>query len=104
MTIQPPGPVRLFPVAPSISDPVIVRDDTGRHVCEHADVFAAVLAAAATATTTARPVWLIRPDRWHASITPTDLGWHVDGTDTAPLDAIRRVLTTHAQGATHEHH
>lgn len=92
MIDPPPGPQRLFPVEP-VGDPLaVVAADPYRVVLRTDDLAAAAISAAGTTTHT-NPVWITSPDRWHATVTRTGDRWRVDGTEHAPLDAIRRALT-----------
>jgi hypothetical protein len=92
-----PGPVRLFSIEPDdrirVTYRVIGHD--AREIATGHDLTVAVVIAATTSISTARPVWVSSPDRWACCITRTTEGFVADQEVTAvaaPLDAIRRVL------------
>lgn len=91
--IAPPGPQRLFTVAPATTGTLDVIAANGLTIYHCRDLAAAVLTAAAIARNRSEPTWLVAPDHWTARLDPT--GHHVTATGStrSPIDAIRRVLT-----------
>ena len=88
-----PGPQRLFPVDADDQAPLHVLDADGRLVTTTHNLAAAAIAAAAAAHRHGR-AWLVAVDRWSVALDASAADWHPIGADGAPLDAIRRVLTT----------
>ena len=90
-----PGPHRLFPVTPPAATRLEIVGADGTVLVRTGDLAAATIACAAIATRRRQPAWVIAPDRWAVQITRTPDGWHTEttGTDPAPIDTIRRVLT-----------
>lgn len=92
-TATPPGPVRLFDVDPGNDPLTVIIADPYRVVLTTDALAAAAYSAGAEAIRLGHAIWITSPDRWHATVTRTDIGWHVDGSAHAPTDAIRRALT-----------
>ena len=103
MSNEPPGPARLFTVAPIGAAALqVIATDPYRVVLHTDQLAAAAISAAAEAARRDDVVWITSPDRWHASVTATGDGWQINGSTQAPVDAIGRALNhiTQHQGAT----
>lgn len=89
----PPGPVRLFAVAPCGQAVLeVIALDPYRVVQRTDQLAAAAISAAAEAARTGQAVWITSRDRWHAAIRIAHHGHLISGTPDAPIDAIGRAV------------